>query len=315
MPAYMNDAAKAMPPPRARRRWLRVIIVLLALFGLGIAGLPYGIGYGLQWWLKQQGATEAQVADVDFNPFTGRLTIRGLHASAGDAGALKVREVRLRLPWRPLWGKHLYLEQVTLNDGQITGERLDDGSWRIAGLIFAGGAATTPAWGFGTGQLAISNLRLDYRGPGPRTALDIARVQLTHLASWDAKQDTHLAFQGRLNDGYADAYLEVCAREKRFPGLLDITHVPARFPYYEGPYLVGGKFTEFLSEKYGEEKLAEFHAAYGSYLLSYVSPLFPYVGLDRAARKVYGHPFERLWRQFEYAEITKEFAPADEGDD
>lgn len=201
----MSDEPTAKQPanaaPRRRRPWLRAIIVLLALFGLSIAALPYGIGYGLQWWLKKQGAAEAQVTDVDFNPFTGRLVIRGLRSGAGEAGALQLREARLRLAWRPLWHRRVYLEEVALSDGMITGERLDDGGWRIAGLVFAGETGTTPAWGLGIGDLHITKLRLGYRGPGPRTVVDITQARLTHLASWDAKQDTHLVFQGRVNDG------------------------------------------------------------------------------------------------------------------
>jgi len=224
MPAYMNNEPSATQPPRARRRWLRVIIVVLALFGLCISALPYGIGYGLQWWLKKQGATEARVADVDFNPFTGRLVIRGLRSNAGEAGAVELREAYLRLAWRPLWHKRVYLEEIALSDGMISGERLDDGGWRVAGLVFPGGAATTPAWGLGIGRLHITKLRLDYRGPGPRTALDIEQVQLTNLASWDAKLDTHLIFQGQLNDSALriDAKLKPFAAAPELSGRIEL---------------------------------------------------------------------------------------------
>ncbi len=102
-------------------------------------------------------------------------------------------------------------------------------------------------------------------------------------------------FTGRINDGYFDTYMRIRANENDFPSILEATFSPEIYPFREGIYLYGGTFFQYLSDTYGEEKFAEFFTDFGSSMRSFLSPIFPYVGLDRSARSVYGKPFTKLW--------------------
>lgn len=106
-------------------------------------------------------------------------------------------------------------------------------------------------------------------------------------------------YTGRLNDGYYDTYNRVRLSEGNFPSLLSATYSPQTYPHREGIYLYGGTFFAYLSETYGEDKFAEFFSRYGSSGSSYFSPVFPFLGMDRHARAVYGKSFPALWKEWQ----------------
>lgn len=87
-------------------------------------------------------------------------------------------------------------------------------------------------------------------------------------------------YEGRINDGFFDAYISACASEGKFPSLLDVTYLPIRYPYWNGKYIYGGKFFYYLSQKYGKERFAYFFKKKGSSILSYVDPIFPAINMD-----------------------------------
>ena len=59
--------------PVYRRRWFRVITILIVLGVIILIAAPYGIGYGAKRYLLANGADNAVIEDVDFNPFTAEL--------------------------------------------------------------------------------------------------------------------------------------------------------------------------------------------------------------------------------------------------
>ncbi|UCG92215.1 MAG: hypothetical protein JSV97_00465, partial [candidate division WOR-3 bacterium] len=108
-------------------------------------------------------------------------------------------------------------------------------------------------------------------------------------------------YEGRLNDGFFDSYIGTRVYEKKFPTIIEATNMALVFPF-GGIYLYGGEFSHFLSERYGKERFSRFFHVYGSYFWSPLSAIFPFTGLDVAAKRVYGESFPVLfseWRLFE----------------
>ncbi|HEC77573.1 MAG TPA: hypothetical protein ENI34_00335 [candidate division WOR-3 bacterium] len=108
-------------------------------------------------------------------------------------------------------------------------------------------------------------------------------------------------YEGRLNSGFFDNYIGARVHAKSFPSIIEATNSPLEFPY-DGYYLYGGEFFQFLSKRYGRESFRRFFAAYGSYFWAPLSAIFPCLGLDHAAKKVYGGSFPALfaeWRAYE----------------
>lgn len=111
-------------------------------------------------------------------------------------------------------------------------------------------------------------------------------------------------YQGRLNDGYYDAYLGARVREGRFPSIVEASHFPREFPT-ERAYLFGGPFFAYLSRTYGEERFAEFFRVNGSNVESLFNFALPGLGVDAAAREVYGKPFPALWNDWRAYETQR----------
>ncbi|MCX8094372.1 MAG: hypothetical protein N3E50_09450 [Candidatus Goldbacteria bacterium] len=105
-------------------------------------------------------------------------------------------------------------------------------------------------------------------------------------------------FMGRLNDGGFDAYIGTCIYEGKFPSILKATYTPLEAPFGNGPYLFGSEFLNFLAIKYGEDKFKKFFNSYSGSILSYLSPLFPWLGIDRTFDEVFGKTTEDLWNDW-----------------
>ncbi len=66
-------------------------------------------------------------------------------------------------------------------------------------------------------------------------------------------------YDGRLNEGFFDAYtMYLSSRRKIRPGVY-INHLPPDYPYGELPYLIGSEFTEFIFNKFGKSKLNRYY--------------------------------------------------------
>lgn len=113
-------------------------------------------------------------------------------------------------------------------------------------------------------------------------------------------------YEGRLNDGFFDAYISVCASEGKFPSILDATYLPFEYPYFNGRYIYGGKFLQFLAERYGKEKFARLFKDNGSSILAYFSSIFPCFGFDMSVSSLYfGKDFPSLFSEWKYYEFQK----------
>ncbi|MFA5033684.1 MAG: hypothetical protein WC614_11785 [bacterium] len=115
---------------------------------------------------------------------------------------------------------------------------------------------------------------------------------------------------GRLNDGFFDAYIGATIKDNNFPSIIKATYSPSEFPGGEAPYLYGSEFFNYLSKTYGEDKFAKFFNSYGSSLLSYASPILPSLGLDLTSKRIYGKSLTTLWNNwYEYEkEKSKNFS-------
>ncbi len=108
-----------------------------------------------------------------------------------------------------------------------------------------------------------------------------------------------LPYEGRLEEGYYDAYTNLRAGLGRLPSQNYLAHVPDEYPDGDAPYLFGSEFTRFLSRQQtlgsGDgTALARYYTDYGGCCLL---NLFSW---DRSAKKVWGKDrigLYRAWQQ------------------
>jgi hypothetical protein len=112
-------------------------------------------------------------------------------------------------------------------------------------------------------------------------------------------------YEGRLNEGFYDHYIQTLYAKNAFPTLVDITNQPLRFPR-DTYYLYGGEFFDHLAQHYGNKRFARFVNAYSTYFWAPLGVIFPFMGIDAASRHVYGHSFPRLYAEWRNAEFERE---------
>lgn len=94
---------------------------------------------------------------------------------------------------------------------------------------------------------------------------------------------------GRLNDGFFLHDLRQAKLNGKFPGYTDSFGARTIYPYGSASYLFGSAFTEYIIEKYGMDKYAEFwHRGINSNRLTPVAVF----------KKTYGLSMKKAWKDF-----------------
>ena len=196
--------------------WAAGLVVLVAIV---LLTLPLAIEWAIERGLTALGAQQVSIEDVDFNPFVGRLRVKGLQAQAGDAAPLKLDEASLRIAWWPLWRKHIVLDELTVRGLQLPLEQRADGQLLVAGMPLPAGqqdAGQEPAdkppsgqvWGLGLRWLQLEGSDVRYRSPELEVAVAIDALTLHSLFSYAAGIPATLTFRGALNNAELNVALQ-----------------------------------------------------------------------------------------------------------
>ncbi len=108
-------------------------------------------------------------------------------------------------------------------------------------------------------------------------------------------------YEGRLNDGYFDAIIAAKAKADKLPNILEANYQHDHYPTGQW-YLYGGVFLRYLAETYGEDKLTQFFEIHGQHPFGILGALSPDIGIDIAAKKVFGKPLNHLYDEWQEAE-------------
>ncbi|MGD8942806.1 MAG: hypothetical protein PVJ37_06055, partial [Desulfobacterales bacterium] len=111
-----------------------MLVGLALVAGLFIILLPLGIDYEIESYLKDQGADQVSLEDVDFNPLTGRMILKNLSVVIGSQTVLGIPEAILDLEWKPFIKKRFVLKRVTISDTELTVRDFGEGRWQIGGI-------------------------------------------------------------------------------------------------------------------------------------------------------------------------------------
>ncbi|MBX7149865.1 hypothetical protein K1X76_12410 [bacterium] len=115
------------------------------------------------------------------------------------------------------------------------------------------------------------------------------------IASYEESVNTGY---GRANFSYSDMMLRTSIYENNFPKIDQAAGSGAHFPAAERQYIYGVKFWQWLSKKYGDDKVPLYAKKYSS------TPfLFTFNGV---AKRVYGKSFYKLWDEWK-TEIAADY--------
>ncbi|GEM_PF-1170692 len=114
-------------------------------------------------------------------------------------------------------------------------------------------------------------------------------------------------YEGRLNEGYYDAYKNLLAKKRKIPSVSYLTHLPYNYPGYTLGYLLGGEFTEYLSQdkalKSKGERLREYYTLYGSTFFTLTGIDFPAIKVWKKRKRSLYYEWKR--KEEEHASYTE----------
>lgn len=178
-------------------RWLLLTIVLAIIFAATfVALLPIGIERGLEGWFLAHGVESAEVGDVDFNPFTGKLTASDISLRKSNMNVLNVERVGLELDWLPIFKKRVRIHRISLESSTINISRSADGAWSIGGLTLPfGGPSAEGPWGLGVLKIDLNDVRVIHRAPNLSNQVMIDRAQISSVRSWAPQEPTRFSIR------------------------------------------------------------------------------------------------------------------------
>ena len=194
-----------------RRIWFWILIGLILFLALLYFMLPAGIDYGIERYLRDQGADQVKLADVSFNPITGRLTLKGLTVIIDAQTVLKIPEASLKLQWAPFVRKRFVLERFTISDTELIVKETEDGRWQIGGITLGGGKepAEPSGWDFGLQQITIQDSMVKLLSSQLSAEVKIEQAKISKLTTWMPESSARIEFTGQVNDGNLNLQMDV----------------------------------------------------------------------------------------------------------
>ncbi len=102
--------------------------------------------------------------------------------------------------------------------------------------------------------------------------------------------ESALTGTGRTNSSLFRAWLRTAALEDRFFPISTASNSPTRWPYGTTPYLYGGFFLDYITEKYGLEAATDFNHRYGRRIAPFA--------LNHTLETITDATFHELWREW-----------------
>ena len=168
--------------------------IIVALFLLFISLLPLAVEYAAESWLKDHGAPQAGIENIDINLFSGEVLLQELKAGDG----LHISRMAVNVDWLPLFKKIVHVRSFELNSASFDLHQDKQQQWQLADIKLAPATAeekeavektSTEPWIAVVDDLDIQALRLHVNGQDMQLKLpvDALHVSLSGLLN---KQQT-----------------------------------------------------------------------------------------------------------------------------
>jgi len=189
------------------RWWKKVIAGIIAFTVAALILIPYGIRYSAKRMILAEGGDEANIEDVDFNPFTGRMALKGVNIKVGQEQYLRIEDAEVLVRWWPLVKKRIAIKKVWVNNTEMTIESLPDGQYRLGGITAAllkgsqddQKAAESSSWGYGVQEVTIENTKVHLRMPDFATTVHVNKWAIRRAFSWQPEATANVDIDGDIN--------------------------------------------------------------------------------------------------------------------
>jgi hypothetical protein len=176
-------------------------LTLLAV--LLLAAAPLAIEWYAEKALADAGAVHAEIENVDFNPFSGRLRVETLRTAPGEGERrLRFAEAVIDYRWRPLWNHQIFIEYLLLRDVILDIAREKDGELVVGRLRIPAGKPEKEngsPWTVGLGVLRLENVRVNYRDSGITGPVLVKSGEVSGMESWNPEKRGNISLDMHVN--------------------------------------------------------------------------------------------------------------------
>ncbi|MBW1749289.1 MAG: DUF748 domain-containing protein [Deltaproteobacteria bacterium] len=217
--------------PFSKKRWPKVIAVLVFLVICFLLALPYAVRYGLERWLVNNGAQSAEIQKVRINLFTGTAAIDGLKVKLHDDVTLGEDNLHLDFKLSSLFKEEGRLETGTLSGLILDIELSEDGSLRIGSVSTSLSSAeeteepapkSDAGWIFRANHIELKDCLVRFTMPKLQKKIYVDHAVLSNITTGSSSQPGHLELQGRINDAPLSLELD---RIELNPGIVVGGHI------------------------------------------------------------------------------------------
>ena len=182
-----------------------MLLVLPILFMLGI----YGAKVYLADWFVKNGAESATIEKLTLNPFSGRLSLKGLDVQAGGKSLLKNTDMVVNVGFTSLFSKNIEVQQAFYSGLVLDIEQLSDGSMRFGSytahkseektVVEPATKDTASAWAFLADSVDLQNCKVLLKTPDLDLELIVEKSELRKFTTREGKPGATFLLLGSIN--------------------------------------------------------------------------------------------------------------------
>ena len=171
-------------------------LLFLFLCVLVLLGTPYGIKYGTEHWLRTHGVVKAEIDDIDFNPFLGKIKISSFKAEGERGNEMNIAEAALNISWLALLKGRFHVQEITIENGVVDIRRIPEAGWLLGIYSLeppaekAERADNTRSeehrWQWGLEKLRLKDVTVRYQETSWQEDIVIAEAELDNINTWQA---------------------------------------------------------------------------------------------------------------------------------
>ncbi len=186
--------------------------MIVIVFGIILVIVPLIMQRMLAHYLTEFGAQVVTIGDVDFNIFTGELSIKSAQYEVADHNPFNCDAMSINLDIFPVFSNRIFVHDARLKDCDIQLIRHDDNSMVLNGLKITptqtspentdnvSQTQVTEPWQFGIYRLLLSNVSFNYNDSKLNTAVNIEDLSINDVVQWTPDMVSDFMIKLTVND-------------------------------------------------------------------------------------------------------------------
>ncbi len=240
-------------------RWLRRLVISVVSISIILLLIPVGIQLGIAYVLKDQGASEASVEDINLNLFSGSFELTGLSMQVAENNSAQIGHIYANINMLDLISSHVVLDEITLQNIKAQVYREDNGNISINGLQVVNNevtasnneetqASSKQPLAFAINKLLIKQVAVSYQEADFQQQLVVNELTLNNIKSWQPESIAAIEIDMALNESPINltAQLNLFDKARKLKGQVSIQSLAfTPFAKYYRDYLTDlqGKLT------------------------------------------------------------------------